>query len=186
MISGESRTADRRPDGSTRPLGFSRPAKPAVPLPSGRSGRSRTAPTDGPAGSGSYQSRLSALRVTIYIVSPVFRLTNVKGRVDASAQQIDGEFTVLEGSHVVATWHGVGKAASTIKQYDYFRAQHEQLLDQGDIVIEDGRGRLTRNLVFTSPSLAGAIALGRSCNGRREWVTGDGMSFGDWEERGVE
>ncbi|MEI6501449.1 MAG: hypothetical protein WCP21_10560 [Armatimonadota bacterium] len=26
---------------------------------------------------------------------------------------------------------------------------------------EDGRGRLTRNLVFTLPSLAGAIALGR-------------------------
>ena len=120
------------------------------------------------------------------IVSPVFRLTNIKGGVDASAQQIDGEFTVLAGSLLVANWHGVGKAPSTVKQYDYFRAQHERLLDQGDIVVEDGRGRLTRNLVFTSPSLAGAIALGRSCNGRREWVTEDGMSFGDWEERGVE
>ena len=86
----------------------------------------------------------------------------------------------------MANWHGVGKAPSTVKQYDYFRAQHEQLLDRGDIVVEDGRGRLTRNLVFTSPSLAGAIALGRSCNGRREWVTQDGMTFGEWEGRGVE
>jgi len=119
-------------------------------------------------------------------VSPVFRLRNAKGRVDASAQQIDGEFTVLEGSFIVATWHGIGKAPSTVKQYDYFRAQHEQLLDRGDLLVEDGRGRLTSNLVFTSPSLAGAIALGRSCNGRREWVTDGGLSFGDWEERGVE
>ena len=29
--------------------------------------------------------------------------------VDAQAQQIDGEFTMLAGSLVVASWHGVGK-----------------------------------------------------------------------------
>jgi hypothetical protein len=118
-------------------------------------------------------------------VSPVFHLRNAKGQVDATAQQIDGEFTMLAGSYVVATWHGIGKAASTVKQYDYFRAQHQELLDRGDIVVERGRGRLTRNLVFTSPSLAGAIALGRSSNGRREWVSDDGEMFGDWEARGV-
>ena len=118
-------------------------------------------------------------------LSPVFRLRNTKGRVDASAQQIDGEFTVLSGSFVVATWHGVGKAQSTVKQYDYFRAQHEQLVGRGDIVIETGRGRLTRTVVFNSPSLAGAITLGRSCNGRREWIADDGTMFGDWEARGV-
>ncbi len=93
---------------------------------------------------------------------------------------------VCSATYVVASWHGVGKAPSTVKQYDYFRAQHEQLLDRGDIVAEAGRGRLTRDLVSTSPSLAGAIALGRSCNGRREWATEDGMTFGDWEARGVE
>jgi len=82
--------------------------------------------------------------------SPVFRLRNTKGQVDASAQQIDGEFTMLAGSYVVATWHGVGKAPSTVKQYDYFRAQHQQLLDRGDIRVEKGRGRLMRNVVFTS------------------------------------
>lgn len=44
--------------------------------------------------------------------SPVFRLTQQKLSVDAQAQQIDGEFTVLAGSLVVPTWHGVGKAQS--------------------------------------------------------------------------
>ncbi len=118
-------------------------------------------------------------------LSPVFHLRNSRGQVDAAAQQIDGEFTMLAGSYVVATWHATGKAPSTRKQYDYFRAQHQELLDRGDIVVEKGRGRLTRNLVFTSPSLAGAIALGRSSNGRREWVSDDGENFGDWEARGV-
>lgn len=118
-------------------------------------------------------------------VSPVFRLRNTMGQVDASAQQIDGEFTMLAGSYVVATWHSISKAASTVKQYNYFRARHHELLDRGDIVVEKGRCRLTRNVVFKPPSLAGTIALGRSCNGRREWISDAGEMLGDWEVRGV-
>ncbi len=94
--------------------------------------------------------------------SPVFQLTNVKSCVDAQAQQIDGEFTVLAGSRVVATWHGVGKAESTIKAYASYRAEHERLLADGAIAVENGTGVLTRDVVFGSPSTAGAVALGRS------------------------
>lgn len=50
-------------------------------------------------------------------LSPVFQLRNGKLGVDARAQQIDGEFTMLAGSKVVAAWQGVGKAASTMKAY---------------------------------------------------------------------
>lgn len=117
--------------------------------------------------------------------SPVFRLRQDKLGVAAQAQQIDGEFTVLMGSVVVARWHGVGKAESTQKAYAGYRAQHEQLLGEGAIVVENGRGRLTRDVVFSSPSTAGAIALGRSCNGRRELIAGS-ETFGSWESRGVE
>lgn len=49
--------------------------------------------------------------------SPIFRLSHRKLGVDAQAQQIDGEFTMLAGSSVVASWHGVGKAQSTRKAY---------------------------------------------------------------------
>jgi hypothetical protein len=118
--------------------------------------------------------------------SPVFRLKNAKTRVDALAQQIDGEFTMLAGSIVVPAWHGVGKADSTIKAYASYRAQHEQLVADGAVTVEDGLGRVTRDIVFTSPSTAGAVALGRSCNGRREWVSDQGTLFGEWESRGVE
>ncbi len=117
--------------------------------------------------------------------SPIFRLRHTKLGVDAQAQQIDGEFTMLAGSLVVASWHGIGKADSTMRAYASYRAQHEQLVAGGAILVEGGIGRVTRNIVFPSPSTAGAVALGRSCNGRREWISPDG-TFGEWESRGID
>lgn len=116
---------------------------------------------------------------------PIFGLRHAKLGVDAQAQQIDGEFTMLAGSLVVGAWHGVGKAYSTMKAYASYRAQHEQLIANGAIEVKGATGRITRNVVFTSPSTAGAVALGRSCNGRREWISPEG-TFGEWESRGVE
>lgn len=119
------------------------------------------------------------------LVSPVFRLLNAKSGVDARAQQIDGEFTVLAGSTIVGDWLGVGKADSTIKAYATYRAQHQKLVADGAVVVDNGLGRVTRDIVFGSPSTAGAVALGRSCNGRISWVSDDGTDFGSWESRGV-
>ncbi len=119
------------------------------------------------------------------IESPVFQLRQARLGVDAHAQQIDGEFTMLTGSVVVAEWHGVGKADSTVRAYASYRDHHARLVAEGAIAVADGSGRLTRDVVFTSPSTAGAVALGRSCNGRREWIAGS-QTFGDWESRGVE
>ena len=118
-------------------------------------------------------------------VSPTFRLKSARQGVDASAQQIDGEFVILGGSLVVAVWHGVGSAASTQRAYASYRARHEELIADGSIEVTKTTGRTTRDLVFSSPSTAGAIALGRSCNGRVEWVSSGG-SFGAWESRGVD
>lgn len=118
--------------------------------------------------------------------SPVFHLRNAKQGVDAKAQQIDGEFTMLAGSVVVAVWQGIGKAESTMKSYASYRAHHEQLIADGAILIESGKGVVTRSIPFSSPSTAGAVAWGHSCNGRREWIASDGSTFGDWESRGVE
>lgn len=119
--------------------------------------------------------------------SPVFRLINNKVGVDARAQQIDGEFIMLAGSLVVS---GVRESArysdSTARAYASYQALHQKLVANGAIEIHDGVGRLTRDTPFTSPSTAGAIALGRSCNGRESWVTTGGETFGHWESRGVE
>ena len=120
------------------------------------------------------------------LVSPLFHLTNRKPGVAATAQQIDGEFTMLAGSTVVADWQGVGMAESTIKAYESYRAQHLKLIADGSIVVENGVGRVAKDIVFGSPSTAGAIAQGRSCNGRTSWMTEDGSTFGSWESRGVD
>ncbi|MCG8656423.1 GIY-YIG nuclease family protein [Yimella sp. NH-Cas1] len=118
--------------------------------------------------------------------SPIFALRNARQGVAASAQQVDGEFSMLSGSVVVPEWHGVGKAASTQKAYASYRAQHEGLLADGSIVVEDGSGRVTRDIVFSSPSTAGAVAIGTSCNGRTSWIAANGLTFGAWESRGVD
>jgi hypothetical protein len=41
-------------------------------------------------------------------------------------------------------------------------------------------------LPFSSPSTAAAVALGRSSNGRLEWKSAGGGTYGDWENCGVE
>lgn len=120
------------------------------------------------------------------LVSPVFRLQNKKLGVDARAQQIDGEFTMLPGSKVIADWHGVGRADSTIRAYETYRAHHSKLVANGSIAVRNGVGTLVKDVVFGSPSTAGAIAQGRSCNGRISWIADDGTTFGAWESRGVE
>lgn len=119
-------------------------------------------------------------------ISPPFFLVNRKLGVDARAQQIDGEFTVLAGSRVVPQWKSTGRAQSTMRAYASYKAQHDRLVADGAIDVTNGVGELTRDIVFGSPSTAGAIAQGRSCNGRLAWVTQSGQTFGDWEARGVD
>ena len=117
--------------------------------------------------------------------SPIFTLSNRKVGVEARAQVSGDEFTVLAGSLVVAAWTGTGKAESTRRAYASYRAQHARLIADGSILVESGVGRLTRDVPFTSPSTAGAVILGRSCNGRIEW-TWTGGTYAAWENRGLD
>lgn len=118
--------------------------------------------------------------------SPIFDLTHRKLGVDARAQQIDGEFTVLTGSTVTASVRESAKySESTARAYASYRALHERLVADGSIEVRDGKGQVVRDIVFSSPSTAGAIVLGRSCNGRQSWVSSGG-TFGQWEGRDVE
>lgn len=118
--------------------------------------------------------------------SPVFRLAHAKLGVAATAQQIDGEFTVLAGSTVAGRVNLKDTYRdSTARAYASYQALHDKLVADGSIVIGGTIGTLTRDVVFSSPSTAGAIVLGRSCNGRDSWISDQG-SFGQWEARGIE
>ncbi len=118
--------------------------------------------------------------------SPIFRLSLPRHGIEATAQQIDGEFTLLAGSTVAATVRESTRySESTAKSYAAYRALHSKLVADDSIVVTDGVGHVERDIVFSSPSTAGAIVTGRSCNGREAWVSVEG-TFGQWESRGVE
>ncbi|KHJ74245.1 GIY-YIG nuclease family protein [Rhodococcus sp. Chr-9] len=113
--------------------------------------------------------------------SPVFEMTLKKSGITATAQEVDGEFTVIEGSSARLKWTG-GERHS----YTSLRAKLEQ--DGTLVPTPDGSAmRFTRNHVFASPSAAAAIVAGRSANGRTEWlVQGARRTYGQWETEGIE
>lgn len=113
--------------------------------------------------------------------SPMFEMTLKKSGITATAQEVDGEFTVLEGSGARLRWTGVDDHS-----YTGLRAKLEH--DGTLIPAPDGSTmRFTRNHVFASPSAAAAIVAGRSANGRIEWlVRGTRKTYGQWQTEGVE
>ena len=115
------------------------------------------------------------------IASPLFELTLKKTGILATAQEIDGEFTVLADSTARLRWVGV-----TGHSYTGLRAKLEQ--DGTLVPSPDGSTmRFSRNQVFASPSAAAAIVVGRSANGRNEWlIRGTRRTYGQWETEGVE
>lgn len=113
---------------------------------------------------------------TTTMTSPIFRMVNKKAAADATAQEVDGEFTVRSGSHARREWVGGDHS------YRKLRTQLEQ--DGTLALLTDGSAmEFTRDQVFASPSAAAACVLGRNSNGRLEWkVTDTGVTFGDWQE----
>lgn len=109
-------------------------------------------------------------------VSPVFRLTLKNAPVDATAQEVDGEFTVREGSRARAEW---GTA-----DHNYAKLFEKYANDGTLVTSPDGEYRtFSRDVVFASPSAAAAVVLGRNSNGRLEWkVGGTRTSYGQWQE----
>jgi Domain of unknown function (DUF4357) len=114
-------------------------------------------------------------------ISPVFELRLKKQGILATAQEIDGEFTVRADSTARPKWAGAGG--------HNYRGLREKLERDGTLSPSaDGMTmRFTHNQVFASPSAAAAAVTGRSANGRNEWVTQDGgLTYGDWQRQGVD
>jgi hypothetical protein len=111
--------------------------------------------------------------------SPTFTLHLKKEGIAATAREIDGEFTVLEGSHARQSWVSTPHA---------YKAPHESLVKDEVLVPDPPSGllRFARDYVFASPSAAAAVVTGRNANGRIEWRIHDsGMNFGEWQLRDI-
>ena len=110
--------------------------------------------------------------------SPVFVLEVPKHHIAAQAQEIDGEFFVLQGSSAREKW--VGKHPS-------YQGLYQQLVDDG-VLLADDKGNVTFSCDhgFSSPSAAAAVISGRSANGRIQWlVEGKGQTYGAWQDEQV-
>ena len=113
-------------------------------------------------------------------LSPIFELALAKERIAATAREIDGEFTVFEGSHARTSWIG------TSSGYEKLR---ERLVRDGTLaMLPDGATvAFSHDQVFASPSAAAAVIFGRNANGRTKWrIEKTGVSYGDWQNQGVE
>jgi hypothetical protein len=113
--------------------------------------------------------------------SPVFQMTLKRAGITARAMVVDGEFTVLEGSHSRKSWIGTVDHA--------YMKLIDQLVEDGTLAATADASALvfTRNCAFSSPSAAAATISGRTSNGRTDWVVqGTKESYGQWESEGVE
>ncbi|WP_276961442.1 MULTISPECIES: GIY-YIG nuclease family protein [Ferrimicrobium] len=129
---------------------------------------------------GETQQAPSVMQATSSALSPIFQLGPTKERIIATAQEVDGEFTVLSGSLARLKWIGVD---------DGYLRLREKLEEDGTLALSnDSKSRVfTRNQVFTSPSAAAAMILGRSANGRTNWKVQDsGITYGAWQSQGID
>jgi hypothetical protein len=96
-----------------------------------------------------------------------------KGKgVLASGYEASQGFVVKAGSQAVID------AAPSLQQHvrGVFDMRHE-LIGNGVLALADGLYRFSQDYSFSSPSMAAAVVLGRSANGRVEWKDAQGRTL---------
>ena len=119
-------------------------------------------------------TKTGAEEVTFYVKSS-------RG-ADARGQQTTEGFVVFQGSAVA------GDVVDSFKG-DHFKGVYNlrlELIEGGVIKKEQEEIRFTRDYLFSSPSAAAMVVLGRSASGLKEWKTAGGKSLKDIEKEGWE
>lgn len=93
---------------------------------------------------------------------------------DAKGVIVADGFAVLKGSTI---------ATSTVPSMTESLVRlRSELIDKGII---DSEFHFLKDYIFTSPSLAAAVVMGRNANGRTEWKTSDHKTIKDIEEENL-
>lgn len=134
-------------------------------------------PTRPAASTGSPGPEISSVASRI---SPTFHLNVPRHGIAAAAQEVDGEFTVLEGSGARGEWVGTHR-------HPGYQQLHTSLIADGSLrPVSAELATFTQDVVFSSSSAAAAVVTGRSANGRTSWVDSvSGTTFGEWQSRGI-
>lgn len=93
---------------------------------------------------------------------------------DAKGVIVADGFAVLKDSAIATT--------TVPSMPDSLIRLRNELIENGII---DSNFRFSKDHIFTSPSLAAAVVMGRSANGRTEWKTTDHKSIKDIEEENL-
>jgi hypothetical protein len=97
---------------------------------------------------------------------------------DAQGQQTEEGFVVFKGSKIA------GKEVPSFKGPQFKGAYNlrQKLMDEEVIKREQGELILSKDCLFSSPSTAAMVVMGRSANGRTEWKTAKGVKLRDIEK----
>ena len=97
----------------------------------------------------------------------------IKGARDANAKGVQTQegFVVLQGSRI---------ASSVVNSYsERLEAKRNDLIRTQKVLIQNGEFVVMEDLLFSSPSLAADIVMGRSANGLTEWKNKYGTMLKD-------
>lgn len=95
--------------------------------------------------------------------------------VEAEGSLVDDGFVVFKDSKV--------KATTVPSCHDYLINMRNELIQSG-ILVEDGEAyRFTEDYVFSSPSTAGGVILGRSTNGWTKWRNVNGKTLDEMKRQ---
>ena len=96
-------------------------------------------------------------------------------RVEAEGSLVDDGFVVFKDSRVKAT---------TVPSCHNFLINLRNELIQSGILVQDGEAyRFTEDYVFSSPSTAGGVILGRSTNGWTKWRNVNGKTLDEMKRQ---
>jgi hypothetical protein len=102
-------------------------------------------------------------------------LTSGKYGFEARAVEVDGEITVLAGSH----------ASTESFATNVYANLRDQLVQDGRLVPTDDPNflRFAEDVAFASPSAAAAVIKNRNTNGRTSWkLVATGQTLKDWQD----
>jgi len=92
---------------------------------------------------------------------------------DASGEPTADGFVVLKDSKIATT--------TTASMSPSLLKLRQKLIDEGTIVQIENQFSLNEDYIFTSPSLAAAIVMGRNANGLEEWKLKNGQTLKGFE-----
>lgn len=109
-------------------------------------------------------------------VDETFYVSGAGGAQGTGLRAPDG-FVVRKGSFA--------RIESTPSIHAYLVSKRDELVEAGTLRKADGVYEFVKDVLFSSPSTAAAVVMGRNANGRIEWKTASGVTLKAIEEEEV-